>query len=67
MTYDLVNNQRHYEICRASARNPKHEMFVTFSPPVPDVASLKDGADIKGRFGIGIDDAARIVEGAYVV
>lgn len=65
ITYDLIDNKGHYEIRRASACNPRHEMFITFSSALPDVSCLRDGIELQGQFGVGVDDAAGMVAGAY--
>jgi hypothetical protein len=67
MTYDLIDNEGHYEVRRASTCNPKHEMFIIFSPALPDVACLGNGVELHGRFGVGVDDTADIVAGAYEI
>ena len=60
MTYGLVDNPRNCEIRGVTACNPKHEMFVPFSLPLPDATGLKDGADIRERFDEGVDDEIQL-------
>jgi hypothetical protein len=67
MHYALEDNAGHLEIARAATRGDRHELFVTFKPALPDVAALRDGAAIQGRFGVGVDGAGGIVRGAYSV
>jgi hypothetical protein len=67
MTYDLVDNGGHPEIRRISARNPRHEMFLTLSPALPDIASLRDGIELWGCFSVGVDETPEIIAGEYEV
>lgn len=66
-TCDLVNNHGHHEIRKMSGFNDKHDVSVLFSPPVPDLAGLRDGALVQGRFCAGVDDIAGILAGTYTI
>ncbi|MBN1656809.1 MAG: hypothetical protein JXA93_00330 [Anaerolineae bacterium] len=67
MVYLLAERGGHLEIARAVVRTPRHELWMELSPPLPDMAALRDGAAIAGRFGIGVDADAGIVRGVYQV
>ncbi len=67
VTYDLVNNGGHHEIRRMSTANLKHRINIDFSPPVPDIACLRDGLEMDGDFVITTDGAAGSVRGEYHV
>ncbi len=66
-TYDLVSNGGHHEIRRMSASNRNHRLNIDFSPPVPDIACLRDGLEMDGEFVIATDGAAGSVRGVYHV
>lgn len=63
--YEFVNNAGHYEIRKMVGFNDKHEVRLDFSPPIPDLPSLKDGIELRGRFSAGADGTLGIVAGAY--
>jgi hypothetical protein len=65
--YDLVDNAGHYEIRRLVGANEHHEVDFIFSPPVPDLAALRDGILRKGRFTAGADGVTGIVAGEFQV
>ncbi len=67
MTYHLANNRGYLEMHRVSARNPKHELYLDLTPALPEIGSLRDGTNVDGRFGVGVDDVEGIVRGAYQV
>jgi hypothetical protein len=63
--YRLVDNDGHYEISRVIGASCGHEISLCFSPPIPDLACLKDGVTIEGKFTAGADDTDGIVAGKY--
>ncbi|MFO7621845.1 MAG: hypothetical protein R6W81_11375 [Bacteroidales bacterium] len=65
--YELVNNSGHNEIRRMSTTNQKHQIDIDFSPPVPDIACLRDGLEMDGDFVITTDGAAGSIRGVYHV
>ena len=65
--FELANNGGHPEIRRMNATNSKHRLTIDFSPPVPDIACLRDGLEIDGGFMITTDGAAGSVRGVYHV
>jgi hypothetical protein len=65
--YELVNNDGHCEIRKMCGLNERHAVSFDFSPPIPDLICLKDGADLKGRFCAGADGIPGIVAGTYSV
>jgi len=66
-TYELVNNGGHHEIRSLSATSRKHRINIGFSPPVPDIACLREGLERDGDFVITTDGAAGSVRGVYHV
>lgn len=65
--YELINNGEHHEIWRVSTTNKKHQIRIDFSPPVPDIACLRDGLEMDGNFAITTDGAAGSIRGEYHV
>ena len=65
--YELINNGEHNEIWRVSTTNKKHQIKIDFSPPVPDIACLRDGLEMDGGFVISTDGAAGSIRGEYHV
>lgn len=43
------------------------EMKLTFSPPIPDIISLKDNTEILGHFSLSVDEVNGIMGGIYLV
>jgi hypothetical protein len=64
-TYELANNQGHYEIRCMSIRNKKHQLNVCFSPPVPDILCLKTEVNMDGNFTIKTDKSTGTIRGGY--
>lgn len=64
-TYQLVENNGHHEIARVIRPGHGHTISLTFSPPIPELACLRDGVIIEGRFTAGADDTDGIVAGRY--
>jgi hypothetical protein len=67
MSYHFIKNEGYYEIQQVSSINHDHELYITFSPGLPDIIALKDGASTKGRFDIGVDDTVDLIQGMYQV
>lgn len=67
MTYELINNNNHYEIQKVSCSNPINKVSILFSPAIPDLVNLKKGITIAGKFSIEIDSIAGIVAGEYQI
>lgn len=65
--YELVNIGGHHEIKRMSTKNNKHKINIDFSPPVPDIACLREGQRINGAFMITTDGSAGSINGEYHV
>lgn len=65
--YDIVENNGHYEIRRMRTRNQRHEIRVDFSPPVPDIVCLGEGAEVRGRFVVAADESSGTVGGGYEI
>lgn len=65
--YSFIDNNGHKEIERITYKANGHSASYVFSPSFPDIASLKTGSEIKGRFCLGIDDIDGVVCGSYSV
>ncbi|HOO91134.1 MAG TPA: hypothetical protein PLA74_09970, partial [Syntrophales bacterium] len=65
--YELVDNAGHYEIRTMVGFNDRHEVRLDFSPPIPDLPTLKDGIERRGRFSAGADGTLGIVAGTYQI
>ncbi len=70
--FDLIHNAGYFEIRRVAAiegeeAHPAHEIAMTFYPPVPDLAAMKDGASVRGRFSTSADGECGIIRGDYAV
>jgi len=65
--YSFADNNGHKEIERITYKANGHSASFRFSPSFPDVASLKTGSEIKGKFCLGIDDIDGVIGGTYSV
>lgn len=65
LRFDLVVNDGQPEIARMRRVYKDHEASVTFSPPLPNLVHLADGAVVKGQFTIAADAAVGSVTGVY--
>lgn len=65
--YKLVENDGHYEIRRMLAFNERHRVSIDFSPPIPDLVSLRSSTVLTGRFCANADGVLGIVAGTYHV
>lgn len=66
-TYDLIDQAGHLEIRAMTSRGDRHAVGFEFSPPIPDLPAMKDGAEVAGRFAAGADEVRGIVAGTYRV
>ncbi len=67
MNYTLVNNNGHLEINKINCNDSKSNVSVTFSPSIPDLINLKNGAKISGKFSFEVDCISGIVAGEYQI
>lgn len=67
ITYELLNNNSHYEIKKISCSNSKNNLSISFSPAIPDVVNVKNDVTISGRFSMEIDSITGIVAGEYKI
>lgn len=65
--YDLVKTDGHYEIKRMRFANDRHTIQFAFTPPVPDVMALRDGANLNGTLTIRSDAEFGEISGSYSV
>ncbi|MBI5671531.1 MAG: hypothetical protein HZC41_26365 [Chloroflexi bacterium] len=65
--YRLSHHNGHPELVSMTVRSDDHTSGVTFTPPFPDAAALKDGAAVTGAFVATSHVAAGQVTGVYEV
>jgi len=65
--FELSDNGGHSEIKGISAKNNKHQINIEYSPPVPDIACLRDSLIIDGVFAITTNGSAGSIRGEYHV
>lgn len=65
--YSFIDNNGHKEIERITYVANDHSASYRFSPSFPDIASLKTGSEIKGKFCLGVDDIDGVICGTYSV
>lgn len=66
-TFDVIENEGRLEIAAMKTVAGSHEVVIEFSPPIPDLASLRDGATTDGEFRISTDPSMGIISGDYQV
>lgn len=66
-TYQLVQQDGHYEIESLSATQGSQSIGIRFAPPVPDLAAIRDGVTLKGSFALKQDKNIPICAGGYTV
>jgi hypothetical protein len=64
-TYDLKNNNGHFEINKLNYTDSNSYASVSFSPAIPDIYNLKDNVKISGNFSIEVDSITGIIAGKY--
>jgi len=64
-SYALVDNHGHTEIRGMTSSGGRHTIRFEFSPAIPDLPAMKDGAEVSGRFSAGADEVPGIVAGTY--
>jgi hypothetical protein len=65
VVYDLVERDGHPEIQRMRLANDRHELTITFDPPVPDVVCLKAGVQLEGSLTLVCEEASGVISGTY--
>jgi len=66
-SYIFKNREGYFEIQKVSVVDNEHNLYITFSPTIPDIVNLKDGVSIRGRFDIGVDDTSDLIQGVYQI
>lgn len=64
---EFYNNNGHYEIKSFSGIYDESDVRFRFSPPFPDILSIKEGEEIEGNFSASIDEYTGIFAGEYEV
>jgi hypothetical protein len=65
ISYELIDNDGHFEIKGMSSKNKKHQININFFPPVPDILCLKDEGYVEGNFIIITDKSPGNIRGNY--
>lgn len=65
ITYELADNNGHYEIKRMISKNKNHRICFDLYPPMPDIACLSDKVHINGNFIITTDNSTGNLRGEY--
>lgn len=66
--YSIKNNYQHFEIESISKNNDQgHKIFFEFSPAIPDLKSLRENIELKGRFSSGTDERKGLLIGTYEI
>jgi hypothetical protein len=65
--YTFSGSKEHLEIESIVYKLDEHNVKLRFSPAFPDIAALKDGTKITGRFSMGVDETQGVVGGTYTV
>jgi len=63
--FELVDNQGRTEIAQMRQTYKGREVSVTFTPPLPELLALADGAQTAGHFTISADPTVGTVSGDY--
>lgn len=63
--YTLVEQDGHLEVERLRVSNEKHAFDFRFSPPLPALTGLREGAGMEGRFVISGEPQVGKVSGTY--
>jgi len=66
-TYTFIEHDEHKEIKQIRYSANRHFATYTFSPPFPDMMSMKENTKVTGKFCLGIDKTHGIVCGEYLV
>ncbi len=67
MTCELVDNHGYLEIAAVAAKVQNLTLPIRFDPPIPDLAALRDGVEIAGRFIIKCPRKAGRISGTYAL
>jgi len=65
INYELVDNDGHFEISSINVKNKKHQLYIYFSPPIPDLLCLRDEVIVDGNFIITTDKSTGRLSGEY--
>lgn len=65
--YSININNGYTEIKCVKIIDCNSEMKIYFSPPIPDIISLKDNTEVLGHFSISVDEVKGIMGGIYSV
>ena len=67
MNYHFVENNGHKELKKMTCSSYNRSVGITFSPPMPDIVSLKENVEINGKFSMESDNITGIVAGEYQI
>jgi hypothetical protein len=63
--YTLEDNDGHHEIAHIASAVQGHKISLNFTPPIPNIAALRDGAWVEGCFSAGVDEHRDVLGGDY--
>ncbi len=64
---DFVENGGRYEINKIASETPVGEIEIVFSPPLPDMAAMKSGEEVTGRWSVAVDTIRGVAGGTYAI
>lgn len=68
LSYKILNNGGYYEIKKISGKDEfGHTISFEFSPAIPNLITLKNNVNIKGKFSCCIDDRKGIFAGEFYI
>jgi hypothetical protein len=67
LSFEVATNAGHHEIQRIRTATERHEVTMSFTPPVPDIPALRDGASVAGSLVISADSGIGQVSGDYEI
>jgi hypothetical protein len=67
VSYNIKDNSGYQELLTETFDYHGRKMHVTYCPPIPDLAALKNNQNLEGRFIIDTDSVKGIVAGIYSI
>jgi len=67
LTYELIDNDGHYEIKRMKSNIKNHQIIFDLTPPLPNIVCLGNKAHYNGQFMISTDKSRGKLQGEYIV
>lgn len=64
---EFLENGGRYEIKKIASETPGGEIEILFSPALPDIAAMKSGEEVSGRWSAAIDTIRGVAGGTYSI